>query len=96
MIKSLNFHEVDGTDQTQDFLQFHGVDRTRSSNKRECGELLCDKTPETDGKRKAPARLRDYTLCRYFLSLASIGFLVHLKIPTDGALSTKCLRSPRQ
>ena len=42
----------------------------------------------------APARLRDFALCWMFLSLASIGFLEQLKMPTDGALSTKCLPSP--
>ena len=43
---------------------------------------------------EAPARLRDSALCWMFLSLASTRFLEELKMPTDGALSTKCLPSP--
>ena len=43
---------------------------------------------------EAPARLRDFSLCWMFLSLASTGFLEQLKMPTDGALSTICLPSP--
>ena len=44
---------------------------------------------------KAPAKLEDSALFRYFLSLASTDeFLDHLKMPTDGALSTKCLPCP--
>ena len=43
---------------------------------------------------KAPARLRDFALCWMFVSLASTGFLEQLKMPTDGALSTKCLQTP--
>ena len=46
---------------------------------------------------KAPAKLEDSALFRYFLSLASTAeFLDHLKMPTDGALSTKCLPGPYQ
>ena len=41
---------------------------------------------------KAPARLRDFALCWKKHSLASTGFLEHLKTPSDadGALSTQC------
>ena len=49
-----------------------------------------------DDSRKAPARLRDFALCWMFFSLASSGFLEHLTMPTDGALSTKCLQTPCQ
>ena len=45
-------------------------------------------------RSQALARLRDIALCWMFLSLASTGFLEKLKIPTDGALSMKCLPSP--
>ena len=45
---------------------------------------------------EAPARLRDFTLCWMFFSLATTGFLEHLTMPTDGALSTKCLQTPCQ
>ena len=45
---------------------------------------------------QAPARLRDFALCWMFFSLASTRFLEHLTIPTDGALSTKCLQTPCQ
>ena len=45
---------------------------------------------------KAPARLRDFALCWMFFSLASTGFLEHLTMPTDGALSTKCFQTPSQ
>ena len=51
---------------------------------------------EDEQQIEASARLRDSVLCQYFLSLASTGFLEHLKMPTDGALSTKCLPSPCQ
>ena len=40
------------------------------------------------GQTEAPARLRDFTLCWKKHSLASTGFLEHLKTPTDGTLST--------
>ena len=40
---------------------------------------------------KAPARLRNFALCWKKHSLASTGFLEHLKTLTDGLLSTKCL-----
>ena len=43
---------------------------------------------------EAPARLRDFALCWKKHSLASTGFLEHLKTPTDGALLTQCLPSP--
>ena len=43
---------------------------------------------------EALARQSKFALCRNFSSLASTGFLEHLKTPTDGALSTKCLPSP--
>ena len=43
---------------------------------------------------EAPARLRNFALCWKKHSLASTGFLEHLKTPTDGALLTKCLQSP--
>ena len=43
---------------------------------------------------KAPARLRYFALCWNKHSLASTGFLEHLKKPSDGALSTQCLPSP--
>ena len=42
----------------------------------------------------ALARQSKFALCRNFLSLAPTRFLDHLKMPTDGALSTKCLPSP--
>ena len=43
---------------------------------------------------EAPARVRDFALCWKKHSLASTGFLEHLKTTTDGALSTQCLPSP--
>ena len=43
---------------------------------------------------EAPARLRNFALCWKKHSLASTGFLEHLKTPTDGALSIQCLPSP--
>ena len=66
--------------------------------------LLLPATVETAGETlslslslsKAPARLKDFALCWMFFSLASTGFLEHLTMPTDGALSTKCLQTPCQ
>ena len=42
---------------------------------------------ESGGAGSAPARLRDFALCWMFFSLASTGFLEHLTMTTDGALS---------
>ena len=57
---------------------------------------VCKRNGAAAAAVQAPARLRDFALCWMFFSLASTGFLEHLTMPTDGALSTKCLQTPCQ
>ena len=52
------------------------------------------KQADTSAVREAPGIQSKFALCCNFLSLATTGFLDHLKMPTVGALSTKYLPSP--